>query len=124
MTGFTPLLVHSATLYTLLHVNTNGRLTSVKERIGDVRCRFTQPTPSSVTVSNGPVENKISATIYVGPETAAMMLGYELPLLIKTDDNLWKGEYEIRSPPRVYESYSALHHAEIDVVRVNHDISR
>lgn len=122
MTGYTPLLIHTAELYTSKHVNINGRVHTADVKIGDIRCRFVQPSPSTVAISGG-AEDTISATVYAEVSTARMMRGHTLPLLIRTSDELWNGAYEVRKPPRVYESYATPHHIEFDVVRVNHDIA-
>lgn len=121
MTEFTPLLIHTATLYTPTHVNIDGRVTTTEHCLGDFKCRFVQPTPTQIAMTNGAVENAISATVYADTEVGGMMQGQTFPLVIRTEAELWSGAYEVRKPPRGYESHSSLHHIEFDVVRVNHD---
>lgn len=112
------LFCHTAEVQTKQQVNINGRITETWTTAGTIKCRFTQPAPSSAVIVQGADKNVFSSTVYAGIEFLSMTATSIFPVRLLVYDEGWAGTYEVRNQARVLNDYRNPHHVEFEAVKV------
>ena len=109
------LLCHTVAVSKNTDVLVNGRTTHTDTPLGSVKCLFTQPKTSLVSLVASADIERSDAVVFAGPDYLSLV-GNTLPIKLVSTDDGWSGTYTMKYPPRVY-GLGYVHHVEFDVWR-------
>lgn len=115
---FSSLLCHTATVSYSVETNTGGHITKTWTSLGEIPCRFTNPTAAAVQYATAQHADKIDAVVFANPNLLTTISGKTKPIRLTTTDSGYAGTYEIQVEPHAVYAHKTLRHVEIPVKKV------